>query len=96
MVDQLQADPRTSEEEYFRIVLIQTEAERVKFLVRSYLRARLHKVCLSSFPIPSVRSQNRRRLIEVLGQIEKYATHILSSPELRTRLSVTELTHAQG
>lgn len=44
MVQQLQSDPRTSEEEYFRIILIQTEAERVKFLVRSYLRARLHKV----------------------------------------------------
>ncbi|KAF8321336.1 GINS complex Sld5 component [Clavulina sp. PMI_390] len=71
MVQQLQSDPRTSEEEYFRIILIQTEAERVKFLVRSYLRARLHK-------------------------IEKYAAHILSTPEQRARLSVTELTHAQG
>ena len=44
MVEQLQLDPRTSEEEHFRIVLVQTEAERVKFLVRSYLRTRLHKV----------------------------------------------------
>jgi GINS complex subunit 4 len=47
MAQHLQSDPRTSEEEYFRIVLIQTEAERVKFLVRSYLRARLYKVSSS-------------------------------------------------
>jgi len=71
MAQHLQTDPRTSEEEYFRIVLIQTEAERVKYLVRSYLRARLYK-------------------------IEKYAAYILASPEQRTRLSVTELAHAEG
>ena len=31
----------------FRTVIVQTEVERVKFLVRSYLRARLHKVAFS-------------------------------------------------
>jgi len=31
----------------FRLILIQTELERVKFLVRAYLRARMAKV-----PIP--------------------------------------------
>lgn len=46
MIDHLQSDPRTSEEEHFRIILIQTEAERVRFLLRSYLRTRLHKVRL--------------------------------------------------
>ena len=51
MVQKLQEDPRTSEEEHFRIVLIQTETERVKFLVRSYLRTRLHKA--GSFLIPN-------------------------------------------
>jgi GINS complex subunit 4 len=45
MVEYLRSDPNTSEEEHFRIVLVQTEAERVKFLIRSYLRTRLHKVC---------------------------------------------------
>jgi GINS complex subunit 4 len=44
MVEYLRADPHTTEEEHFRIILVQTEAERVKFLVRSYLRTRLHKV----------------------------------------------------
>jgi hypothetical protein len=57
MVEQLQSDPRTTEEEYFRVVLIQTEAERVKYLVRSYLRARLHKVGLG---ILIMRFANRR------------------------------------
>jgi GINS complex subunit 4 len=28
----------------FRTVIVQTEVERVKFLIRSYLRARMHKV----------------------------------------------------
>jgi GINS complex subunit 4 len=50
MVQRLQEDPRTSEEEHFRIVLIQTETERVKFLIRSYLRTRLNKVDLFSIP----------------------------------------------
>lgn len=51
MVASLQEDPRTSEEEHFRIVLIQTEAERVKFLVRSYLRTRLYKVGRPTSPL---------------------------------------------
>lgn len=28
----------------FRLILIQTELERVKYLIRSYLRIRMHKV----------------------------------------------------
>jgi len=70
MIEHLQSDPRTSEEEHFRIILIQTEAERARFLLRSYLRTRLHKV-------------------------EKYAAHILATSELRGRLSVIELSHAE-
>lgn len=44
MLDTLRADPQTSEEEHFRLVLVQTEMERAKYLVRSYVRVRLHKV----------------------------------------------------
>jgi len=44
MLATLRADPTTSEEEYFRLALVQTEMERAKFLVRSYVRTRLHKV----------------------------------------------------
>jgi GINS complex subunit 4 len=34
-------DPKTN----FKLIVIQTELERFKFLVRSFLRARLTKVC---------------------------------------------------
>lgn len=44
MVDTLRSDPQTSEEEHFKLVLVMTEMERVKFLVRSYVRTRLWKV----------------------------------------------------
>lgn len=40
----LRADPDTSEEEHFQMMLVQTEMERVRFIVRSYLRTRLYKV----------------------------------------------------
>ena len=35
-------DPKTN----FKLIIIQTELERFKFLVRSFLRARIGKVCL--------------------------------------------------
>ena len=44
MVNTLRSDPQTSEEEHFKLVLVQTEMERVKFLIRAYVRTRLHKV----------------------------------------------------
>ncbi|KAF8131272.1 hypothetical protein K438DRAFT_1999026 [Mycena galopus ATCC 62051] len=40
----LRGDPSTSEEEHIRIMLAQTEVERVKFIVRSYVRTRLFKI----------------------------------------------------
>ncbi|TFK21703.1 GINS complex, Sld5 component [Coprinopsis marcescibilis] len=40
----LRDDPRTSESEHIRIMLVQTEIERVKFLIRSYIRTRLYKI----------------------------------------------------
>lgn len=42
----LRSDPDTSEDEHFRIMLVQTEAERVRFVVRAYVRTRLSKVGL--------------------------------------------------
>ncbi|OCH91540.1 hypothetical protein OBBRIDRAFT_792133 [Obba rivulosa] len=43
-VQLLRADPDSSEEEHFRIMLVQTEIERVKFVIRSYTRTRLYKI----------------------------------------------------
>lgn len=47
-VQALRGDPDSSEAEHVRIMLVQTEVERVKFVVRSYIRTRLYKV--SIFP----------------------------------------------
>ncbi|GJE93610.1 GINS complex Sld5 component [Phanerochaete sordida] len=40
----LRADPDSSEDEHFRIMLVQTEAERARFALRAYIRTRLHKI----------------------------------------------------
>ncbi|KAI0312365.1 hypothetical protein OF83DRAFT_1067282 [Amylostereum chailletii] len=69
-VQLLRSDPNSSEDEHFRIMLAQTEIERVKFVVRSYIRTRLFK-------------------------IEKYARHIVNTPEVQERLSQTEFDHAK-
>ncbi|KAK2462404.1 hypothetical protein APHAL10511_005710 [Amanita phalloides] len=44
VVQLLRGDPSTSEEEHLRIMLVQTEVERVKFVVNSYVRTRLFKI----------------------------------------------------
>ncbi|EIW68284.1 hypothetical protein TREMEDRAFT_16645, partial [Tremella mesenterica DSM 1558] len=59
LVDTLKSDPDTSEEEHFKLVLVQTEMERVKYLIRSYVRCRLHKIEKYSYHIiltPSLHS----------------------------------------
>ncbi|KAJ7594481.1 GINS complex Sld5 component [Mycena floridula] len=43
-VQALRGDPSSSEEEHIRIMLVQTEVERVKFIVRSYVCTRLYKI----------------------------------------------------
>jgi hypothetical protein len=52
-VQLLRSDPASSEEEHIRIMLAQTEIERVKFIVRSYVRTRLFKV-RSILAMPSI------------------------------------------
>ncbi|KAG8836450.1 GINS complex subunit [Serendipita sp. 400] len=41
---QLQGNATTTEEEHFAVMLVQTEVERIKFVLRSYLRCRLQKI----------------------------------------------------
>ncbi|ODQ50079.1 GINS complex, Sld5 component, partial [Saitoella complicata NRRL Y-17804] len=50
----------------FKVVLMQTELERVKWLVRSYLRARLHKI--DRYPLHILRTQD---LVTRLSRTEK-------------------------
>ena len=51
-------DPKTN----FRLIIIQTELERFKFLVRSFLRARLAKVILTS-SLATIMVTNPHRLM---------------------------------
>lgn len=44
ILDSLMSDTSTSEEEHFRLNLVQLDAERSKWLLRSFLRTRLEKV----------------------------------------------------
>ncbi|KAG7085682.1 hypothetical protein E1B28_003227 [Marasmius oreades] len=43
-VQLLRGELSTSEEEHLRIMLVQTEVERIKFVLRSYIRTRLWKI----------------------------------------------------
>lgn len=82
-------DPKTN----FALIVIQTELERFKFLVRSYLRARIAKVCRPSLLAPRPSSKHADTRIPP-SQIDRHALHYLSSPSLRARLSQTELAYA--
>jgi len=86
-VQTLRGDPSASEDEHLRITLVQLDIERVKFIVRSYVRTRLYKVCLSTF-LPFFFYSS------FFAQIEKYARHIISSPSIQTRLTAAERDHA--
>lgn len=44
MLEVLKTDSSTTDEEHFKLMLVQTEMERVKFLIRAYVRCRIHKV----------------------------------------------------
>jgi GINS complex subunit 4 len=66
MVNTLRSDPQTSEEEHFKLMLVMTEMERVKYLIRSYIRTRLSKVSESSSH-PSKRIHNERLLMRMDG-----------------------------
>lgn len=95
MVSLLLAEASTSEEEHFKLILVQTEMERAKYLVRSYLRTRLAKVR----PLSPYRSILLPRLTDqALGcdrQVEKFAQLFTLAPTMQPLLSPLELAHAQ-
>ncbi len=68
-------------------MLVQTEVERVKFVIRSYIRTRLFKVSLS-FALSHSGLTND-------FQIEQYAVYICTTPDMHERLSRGELEHAE-
>lgn len=75
-------DPKTN----FGLIVIQTELERWKYLVRGFLRARLAKV----YFLVLLFTFNTKHLC----QIDKHTLHYLSSPSLRSRLSPSEISFA--
>ncbi|WRT68534.1 uncharacterized protein IL334_005511 [Kwoniella shivajii] len=77
MVNTLRSDPQTSEEEHFKLMLVQTEMERVKYLVRSYVRTRLHKIEKFTYHIT----------------LTPEIHHLLSGAELSHAKRYTELLH---
>lgn len=93
-------DPKTN----FALIVIQTELERFKYLMRSFLRARIAKVsdhkpltvlevATSSLP-PGLQGTYSARLCLTALQIDRHTLHYLSTPELRARLSQMELAYA--
>lgn len=51
-------DPKTN----FALIVIQTELERYKFLVRSYLRTRIAKVSQAQNPFSSVMGKKKKKM----------------------------------
>jgi len=86
----LQNNPNTSEEDHFTILLVQMETERIKFVLRSYLRTRLNKVLRDHTISKCIRTD----VISVL-QIEQYTPYILATPEVQVNLSELEQNHVQ-
>jgi GINS complex subunit 4 len=82
-------DPKTN----FGLIVIQTELERWKYLVRSFLRARLAKVWLPILHIAYGYSELCLTVASVV-QIDKHSLHYLSTPALRSLLSPSEISFA--
>ena len=100
VVQLLRLDPSTSEEEHLRIILVQTEVERVKFLVRSYIRCRLDKVERYARHILTSPLLQRNLTTAELGYARGYAeleerhlhlTVLQSLPESQSHLDDTPL-----
>ncbi|KIJ47904.1 hypothetical protein M422DRAFT_163302 [Sphaerobolus stellatus SS14] len=76
MVHQLRLDPDSSEDVHFQIILVQTEVERMRFIVRSYMRTRIHKIeKYAHYILREPEVQTRLSTIE-LRHAESYAALI--------------------
>ncbi|WFD39751.1 GINS complex subunit [Malassezia japonica] len=77
ILDSLASDASTSEEEHFRLNLVQLDVERAKWLMRSYLRARLAKIEKHAAHLMAHRSEQQRLSDVELGYARRY--HQLNS-----------------
>ncbi|KAF8530065.1 GINS complex Sld5 component [Hysterangium stoloniferum] len=76
LVQQLRADPDISEDEHFQIILVQTEVERIRFIVRSYIRSRIHKIEKYAHYILEDQDMQRRLSAMELNHAQSYAALI--------------------
>ena len=72
ILDSLMTDTSTSEEEHFRLNLVQLDADRAKWLVRSFLRARLVKLEAYASHLASQPSEQVRLSDLELGYVKRY------------------------
>ncbi|WFD34010.1 GINS complex subunit [Malassezia cuniculi] len=73
ILDLLAADESTSEEEHFRLNLVQLDMERGKWIVRSYLRVRLHKIERYAMHIAGSTAAQERLSAPELGYVRRYS-----------------------
>ncbi|KAL0576645.1 GINS complex subunit [Marasmius crinis-equi] len=99
-VQLLRGEMSTSEEEHLRIMLVQTEVERVKFVVRSYIRTRLYKIEKYARHIVSNAEVQRRLTTSELEHARRFAkltdqhfhhSVLQSLPESQSRLDDTPI-----
>lgn len=80
MVEYLQSDDSTSEDEHFRMSYVQLDMERIKFQIRSYVRTRLYKIERYAFHIMSNPAlQSRMSVLEQNHAIkykQLFSTHM--------------------
>lgn len=72
ILDSLMMDTSTSEEEHFRLNLVQLDADRAKWLLRSFLRARLVKLEKYAMYISKNQSEHTRLSDLELGYVKRY------------------------
>ncbi|KAE8211107.1 hypothetical protein CF327_g5106 [Tilletia walkeri] len=72
ILDSLLADSATSQEEHFRLSLVQLDLERARWLLKAYLRTRLRKIEKFARHIASERDLQVRLSDVELGYVKKY------------------------
>lgn len=73
ILDLLAADESTSDEEHFRLNLVQLDMERGRWIIRSYLRARLAKIERFAAHISGDEESQVRLSAPELGYVRRYA-----------------------
>ncbi|KAF8582930.1 Sld5-domain-containing protein [Ramaria rubella] len=97
LVQRLRGDPEASEDEHFQIILVQTEVERVRFIVRSYMRSRIHKIEKYAHHIlenPNI--QLRLSTMEYPAPTESYAALIDSQFDISVLNALPAWTQREG